>query len=367
MADDIPSIQTIRAAIDRAGAQWEAGTTSLSQLSSDDRRRRLGAVPPPGEMSIDELERALATRGPALAVRAVGAPAAYDLRNVNGVNYITAVKDQGGCGSCVAFGVCASIEGRYRRQRNDGTLAVDLSEAQLFYCYGRQQGRNCGNGWWPDQALEAVKNGGLADETCYPYVAGDQNCTSLCGDWQGRAIRITGHQKVGSPADMKTWISTYGPLAACFIVYDDFFSYRSGIYKHVSGGQAGGHCVSIIGYDDNGGFWICKNSWGTGWGENGFFCIAYGECGIDTWLVEAPLAVEETGWLNDRRVVGLWTIDQDRNAWAYLDGGIAWRRIAYDNDNIFTDMLTQLGTAKAAKRPVNVMQQQGVIKQVYVL
>ena len=56
MADDIPSIQTIRAAIDRAGAQWEAGTTSLSQLSSDDRRRRLGAVPPPGEMSIDELE-----------------------------------------------------------------------------------------------------------------------------------------------------------------------------------------------------------------------------------------------------------------------------------------------------------------------
>jgi C1A family cysteine protease len=367
MADEGLSIQSIRAAIERAGAQWEAGTTSLSVLSTQEQRRRLGAVPPPGEMSIEELERALASRGPALAVRAIGAPAAYDLRNVNGVNYITSVKDQGGCGSCVAFGVVAAIEGRYRRQRNDGNLAVDLSEAQLFYCYGRQQGRNCGNGWWPDQALECVKTGGLADEGSYPYTAGDQNCTNLASDWQTRAIKITGEKKMTSSADMKTWISTRGPLTACFIVYDDFFAYRSGIYRHVSGGQAGGHCVSIVGYDDNGGFWICKNSWGTSWGEAGFFCIAYGECGIDTWLVNAPLAVEETGWLSNRHVIGLWTVDQDRNAWAYLDGGVAWRRIAYDNDNIFANMLTELATAKAVKRPVNVFQEQGVIKQVYVL
>jgi hypothetical protein len=63
----------------------------------------------------------------------------------------------------------------------------------------------------------------------------------------------------------------------------------------------------------------------------------------------------------------LWTIDQDRNAWAYLDGNIGWRRIAYDNDNIFMDTLNQLSAAKLAKRPVNVYEEQGVIKQTYVL
>ena len=216
-------------------------------------------------------------------MRAVGAPAAYDLRNVNGVNYITAVKDQGGCGSCVAFGVCASIEGRYRRQRNDELLAVDLSEAQLFDRYGRQQGRNCGNGWWPDQALEAVKNGGLADETCYPYVAGDENCTRPCGDGQGRAIRITGHQKVGSPADMKTWISTYGLLAACFIVYDDFFSYRSGMYKHVSRRPGRRPLRLMHRLRRRGRLLDLQEQLGNRWGDvSAILCIAYGECGIDS-------------------------------------------------------------------------------------
>src|SRR5206468_3305820 len=41
------------------------------------------------------------------------------------------------------------------------------------------------------------------------------------------------------------------------------------------------HCVSVVGYDDVAGCWICKNSWGPGWGDRGFFRIAYGEVGID--------------------------------------------------------------------------------------
>ena len=72
-------------------------------------------------------------------------------------------------------------------------------------------------------------------------------------------------------------------------------------------------------------------------------------------------------WLNGRKVTGLWTIDQDRNAWAYLDGGVGWRRIAYDNDNIFMDLLTPLVAAKAGNRPINVYEEAGVLKQLYVL
>jgi C1A family cysteine protease len=64
-------------------------------------------------------------------------------------------------------------------------------------------------------------------------------------------------------------------------VYDDFFHYVSGVYHHTTGGVQGGHCVCVVGYDDTQSCWICKNSWGPAWGENGFFRIKYGDCGID--------------------------------------------------------------------------------------
>lgn len=89
---------------------------------------------------------------------------------------------------------------------------------------------------------------------------------------------------------MKEWISTRGPVIACFSVYDDFFAYRSGVYHHVYGERVGGHCVCCVGYDDSQTYWICKNSWGPEWGEQGFFRIQYGEAGIDhvMWAIELP-------------------------------------------------------------------------------
>ena len=88
----------------------------------------------------------------------------------------------------------------------------------------------------------------------------------------------------------------------------------------MSGDVAGGHCVSHRRLRRRrAAFWICKNSWGTGWGESGFFCIGYGECGIEGY-VQAVDGILETGWLNNVTIVGLWAIDQDRNAWAYLSG-----------------------------------------------
>jgi C1A family cysteine protease len=321
-------------------------------------------MPPPGGFE-SVLQSATAVRA-VLEERSAGLPAAFDLRNVDGKNFITPIKDQGSCGSCVAFGTIASIEGQFRFQRQDPNLQVDLSEAHLFFCSGKAQGVTCQTGWMPDRAFACAANPGIPDEACYPYNTSQTGCTNVCSDWQSRALKITGSCGIAT-AQIKTILTTKGPIAACFVVYNDFFSYRSGVYRHVSGAQAGGHCVSIIGYDDALGCWICKNSWGTSWGDNGYFKIAYGECGIDTWAVYGATAIAETMWLNGRKVLGLWTIDQDRNAWAYLDGGVGWRRVAYDNDNVFMDMLTPLVAAKAAGRPINVWEEAGVLKQLYVL
>ena len=58
-----------------------------------------------------------------------------------------------------------------------------------------------------------------------------------------------------------------------FTVYSDFMSYKSGVYKHTTGYQEGGHAVKMIGWGNEGGedYWLCANSWGPSWGENGFF------------------------------------------------------------------------------------------------
>jgi C1A family cysteine protease len=278
------------------GASWEVGETSLTNLLQEERELRLGYTPGPGEPSLIEREglaQANLQLHAAGIAAAFGRPASYDLRNVGGSNYVTPVKDQGSCGSCVAFGSVATVETTLRVARKNPGLSIDLSEAHLFYCIARAQGRMCSGpngGWWVPPALDGFKNTGVVDDACYPYTGGDQNCTNLCANWQQRVTKITSWTQFTNPEQMKEWLSSQGALAACFTVYNDFFAYRSGVYRHVTGEQAGGHCVCVVGYDDAAQCWICKNSWNTTWGDQGFFRIAYGECGIDAtmWGVTVP-------------------------------------------------------------------------------
>ena len=288
-----------------AAARWQPEASVLAGLPDAEKLRRLGASPPPGQMDLKARE-AHATQmvlrhaqAHSAAATAAPHPAAHDWRNVGGKNFTTPVRDQSSCGSCVAFGTCATVETTARVESGDVARQVDLSEAQLFYCDGRSQGRTCASGWWPEQALPFVQDQGIADEGCYPYTPGDQACTHLCPNWQMRVTRIGGWHKITDIAQMKSWLATRGALCACFTVYADFYNYRSGVYHHVTGNSVGGHCVSVVGYDDAAGCWICKNSWGTGFGEAGFFRIAYGQCGLDSemWAVEHVVGAKAV--LND--------------------------------------------------------------------
>jgi C1A family cysteine protease len=274
-------LASIRAAIQRQGAKWQAGVTSISALSQAERRVRLGAVPPKGEPTLlERVQNAQTKYAQSASVTASNLPSSFDWRNVNGHNYITSVKDQGNCGSCVAFGCTAVVEASFQIQRNKTDTGIDLSEAQLFYCVAGLVGGNCQTGWWPDMAFDAYKGLGMGDEAYFPYTAGNQSC-KVRPDWLNHAVRITGWHTITSIADMKTWLSTHGPLGTGFTVYEDFYYYTTGVYTPTTNVEEGGHCVCIVGYDDNASCWICKNSWGAGWGEQGFFRIAYGQCGID--------------------------------------------------------------------------------------
>jgi C1A family cysteine protease len=100
---------------------------------------------------------------------------------------------------------------------------------------------------------------------------------------------------------MKQALAEGGPIVATLTLYEDFRNYSGGIYQHAYGGFAGSHAVTLVGYDDNEGYWIAKNSWGTEWGEDkdgnatggGWFRIYYGHAGIDDHAYIPLLSLDE--------------------------------------------------------------------------
>jgi hypothetical protein len=275
----------------------------------------------------------------------------------------------------VAFGTVAAIEGTARVLANNPAWDINLSEAHLFFCHGYNDDASCKYGWYPSGALRAFQQVGVSDELCYKYnqQPSGEGCHRRCSDWQSRVTKITGYRKVVPDPDIKQWLATRGPMIASFRVYDDFMDYGAGVYRHRYGGYLAGHCVCCVGYDDAGGYWICKNSWGTHFGEQGYFRIAYGEVGIDAymWGIEGVVGVQPgpnplpAEWMNDKLITELWASKDARNAWIQIEG-IGWKKLSDANDAAFYQLMTASIAAKAAHRRVNVREHQGLIVELYV-
>jgi len=280
------NIKLITESIEAHSHKWIAEANEITALPEEERKFFLGCLPGDGELSDALLESAAkSSYSTILAQKKVVTttyPVRFDLRNVSGQNYITPIKSQDRCGSCVAFGAVAATEGTVKYNKQNPALNCDLSEAHLFFCYAFQQGRNCGTGWFIPAALQCLQIG-VVDDACFPYNILQQNCT-LCSNSQSRMTRITSYTQLTTHDQMKQWLVDNGPLVARFNVYSDFFSYKSGVYKYSTGTLQGGHCVCCVGYDDSLNCWIMKNSWGQAWGEQGYFRINYGDCGIDAMM-----------------------------------------------------------------------------------
>ena len=86
----------------------------------------------------------------------------------------------------------------------------------------------------------------------------------------------------------KQAIAQNGPVIAGMKVFEDMYYYSGGIYQHVAGELRGHHAVAVIGYHEK--YWIIKNSWGTGWGEQGFMRIADEELNTDFSFYDPSVA-----------------------------------------------------------------------------
>ena len=208
-------------------------------------------------------------------------PDTWNWRDHNGVS---PVKDQGSCGSCWTFSTVGCLESAHLIKF--GSLQT-YSEQQLVDCAGGFENHGC-NGGLPSQAFEYVMyTGGLASEDGYPYFAETRNCTVNSDTFEIDVVTGSVNITADDEVELKNAVYNYGPTSVCFEVVDGFSDYKAGVYTSSTCGNTQtdvNHAVLAVGYGSEDGmdYWLVKNSWGSDWGDEGFFKIERGVnmCGI---------------------------------------------------------------------------------------
>jgi len=221
-------------------------------------------------------------------------PAHVDWRD-QGV--VSGVKDQGRCGSCWTFSTTGALEAHHAITYG-GWRTSELAEQQMLDCAFDFENNGC-NGGLPSHAFEYIHfAGGISREFSYPYRAESSGDNTRCRFDPSVNKSAIGAKTIhsfnvteGDEESIKRIVATVGPVSVAFQVVDDFRLYKRGIYSSQNckqGPDDVNHAVLIVGYgqapETGKPYWIVKNSWGTQWGEEGYFRIERGRnmCGIAT-------------------------------------------------------------------------------------
>lgn len=178
------------------------------------------------------------------------------------------VSNQGSCGSCWAFASVAAVECAIDCQ---GGPSYNLSEQQVLDC--NPYGYSCSGGWF---AFSEARNPGLTTESNYPYVGYKKSCTVTSPYYSiSSAYYVYNSYSVAPTSYIKQKIYDKGCVAAAVYVNYAFQAYTGGVFNSCRN-RSCNHAITLCGWDDSKGAWLLKNSWGTGWGENGYMWIKYG-------------------------------------------------------------------------------------------
>jgi len=233
---------------------------------------------------------------------------------------INHIRDQSNCGSCWAHGttealndrICISSGGQFTTllSVSDTTGCCNGIHCASFGCNGGQ----VGTPWDWFKSTGVVTGGDFGDSgMCYNYTMAkcahhvddpslpscddikqvEPTCGKTCPDSSATysddkhfGTSSYGFGFVGAVDKIKADIYQYGSVTGAFTVYEDFLTYKSGVYSHQTGSALGGHAIKVIGWGTESGedYWLCVNSWNNTWGDQGTFKIKMGDCGIDNQM-----------------------------------------------------------------------------------
>ncbi|XP_070489882.1 pro-cathepsin H-like [Chironomus tepperi] len=202
------------------------------------------------------------------------------------------VKDQGNCGSCWAFCAAAVLQYQAKVYQN---RTIEISEQDLMECndYSDIYGCSGGNPLFP---MMYAHKSGVVPMVKYPYRQTKDSCRR--SSEMGQSYPIIGDATTANPngdeSVLRTIIDSYGVVATAMGTTSSFSFYSSGVFSDSTCPTKINHCVALVGYGSNeylGDYWILKNSWGSDWGEAGFFKLERGVnmCGIETANYYLPI------------------------------------------------------------------------------
>jgi C1A family cysteine protease len=234
-------------------------------------------------------------------------PSSYDLRTSG---HITGVRDQNPYGTCWSFGAMASLESTFQKA---GKGTFDFSEWHLaYFAYVDEK-----------SSLPAFTQGdpGFGSDPIFDQGGNPMKATAILARWTGAvseedrpyqnvspwpessrplssdpaAKRLENVYFLGGVTDaatVKNALMTYGAVPISMKWHNDFFSETYGSFYRPAEASDGGHCVTLAGWDDNyprtnfnitppsNGAWLVKNSWGTDFGNAGYFWLSYSDPNI---------------------------------------------------------------------------------------
>ena len=266
--------------------EWVAGDTVMSDLSEAEFVVTYLTLQVPARSDV---------QGASTASSLAAAPSSW--------NWVTegkvpAIKSQGGCGSCWAFGVIGAIESlKLIKEKQSAGDAALFSEQHLVDCSKGFNGLGGCSGGWPSSAMTWISTNGMVKSADWGYRGFEQTCPK---NLTNVAFKITGSGSATNDADLEKAIATQPVVVA--VDASRWSSYKEGIFGASASdcSTAVNHAVIAVGYTPE--YWLIRNSWGTGWGEKGYMRLSRARsnaCGVSAYGFYPIAASSNDGSNND--------------------------------------------------------------------